>query len=95
MELVNTISHNSSKTIQGFGINVDNKFIDVTARQLDPPQIQYKNSKLVKPKNGVWNMLDSEFLITDSPPGGFKWGILNIEGSTNPYAIKKLNDMVS
>lgn len=32
MQLLNTINHNQSETIQGFGVKVDDKFLKLKAR---------------------------------------------------------------
>ncbi|XP_055301016.1 protein argonaute-2-like [Sitodiplosis mosellana] len=95
MELLNKINHNRSAAITGFGMNVGNKFVDVAARQLDPPKIQYKNSKVIEPKNGVWNMFKEEFLLTDQKPAnGLTWGILNADCSTDQSTIRELCNML-
>lgn len=81
MDLFNQIRHNQSTTVRGFGLNVDDKFITVPARQLNAPNIQYANSKTVTPFKGAWNMDDRRnqienctFLITNTDR---EWGILN------------------
>lgn len=96
MDLLNKINHNSSNAINGFGISVGNQFIDVTARLLDPPTIQYKNAKIIQPRDGVWNMMNAKFLLTGhQSTTEFKWGILNADSNTDDLAIRKLCEMVS
>lgn len=95
MDLLMQINHNSSNEINGFGINVGNRFIDVTARKLNPPMIQYKNDKVIKPIDGVWNMMNAKFLLTNQSTTEFKWGILNADSYTNDFAIRELSKMVS
>ena len=96
MDLLNRINHNSSNAINGFGINVGNRFIDVTARQLDPPKIEYKNNRVFEPRDGVWNLMNAKFLLTGhQSTTEFKWGILNADSYTNESAIRELCKMVS
>lgn len=87
MNLINQIKHNESRTIQGFGLEVDKNFIKVDARQLEPPKIQYGN-RTIEPTKGVWRGESMEFLI----PSEYvqKWGILNASRVSN----NQLNDLV-
>lgn len=95
MYLLKKINHNGSNEINGFGINIEKRFIDVTARQLDPPIIQYKNA-ITTPKDGVWNMKNAKFLLTGHQPATeFKWGILKADSYTDESAIGNLCEMVS
>lgn len=74
MDLINQIQHNKSRTIQGFGLQVDPNFIKVDARQLEPPKIQYGN-RTIEPMKGVWRGESMQFLIPSENVQ--KWGILN------------------
>lgn len=74
MRLLKQVNHNGSKTIQSFGLKVDNEFIDVPARLLNPPMIEYKNRKTVEPKRGAWAMAGNQFL--ESVSGRTKWCII-------------------
>lgn len=94
MDVTSQVKHNESATIQGFGIEVQDKFIEIgstdsigSARKLDPPTLQYKNSTIV-PTNGEWNPPNMKFLMTQpAPKSGVQWGLLNADWSTNRGAI--------
>ena len=48
------INHNEDPCIKEFGISVNDEFVDIPARVLDPPQINYANNEGVKVFKGVW-----------------------------------------
>lgn len=94
MDVFGQVNHNNSKIIQGFGINVDSKFIEVPARKLLAPTIQYKNCTIT-PKNGVWNPVQMEFLITEpAPASGVEWGVLNTDRYTDRGQIIQMFNKV-
>lgn len=81
MNVFDVVNQNESPVTEGFGIDVGREFIKVPARQLGAPTIQHKNTT-VKPKNGVWNPVNIEFLLTEISNAGVEWGILNADIGT-------------
>lgn len=97
--LLEAINHNASPSFQASGIQMDTKFTEVPARQLDAPLIEYKDRKIVKPQNGAWRMDGDrvrnehvKFLKIDSPD--IKWSILNTDSRTQFPSLKSFADMV-
>lgn len=91
MKLLKQIRHNESPTINGFGLNVDDKFVSVPARQLEAPNIEYANKKLVPVLKGVWKGESMPFLIPESAK---QWGILNTSSRTPRNELEDLIRMV-
>ncbi|XP_055305199.1 protein argonaute-2-like [Sitodiplosis mosellana] len=92
MDVFNVVNHNNSQAIKNFGVDVGKEFIQVPARKLEAPTIQYKNTT-VKPKNGVWNPVNMEFLMSEpTSKTGLEWGILNADNWTERRAILELCD---
>lgn len=80
-EQVNSIQYNRSDNLAAFGIKVDDqRFVQVPARQLPPPRIEYRNGTMVTPSKGQWRM---EFGRTSAnflqPANCLKWCVLNTE----------------
>ncbi|CAG0885094.1 unnamed protein product [Darwinula stevensoni] len=48
--------------LEYFGISVADQLQKVSGRLLDPPELKYKDSKLVKPKEGKWDMRNCKFV---------------------------------
>lgn len=77
MEMIRKVNHNQSPEIKAFGIEIGTEFIDVPARQLPPPLIEYANGKVVRPAKGVWQIMSgTQFLKTS---GKWKWFVLNTD----------------
>lgn len=75
---VHSIQYNRSENLAGFGIRVDDrKFLQVPARQLPPPNIEYSNG-MVTPAKGQWRMDfgNKKFL---KPVNCLKWCVLNTD----------------
>lgn len=75
---VNSIQYNRSPNLAAFGISVnDKKFLEVPARQLPPPNIEYSNG-VVTPAKGQWRMDfgNKNFL---KPADCLKWCVLNTD----------------
>lgn len=74
------LSYGQSEYVRQFGMNVNDKMIELTARVLDPPTLKYgQGSKraTVRPANGSWNMADKKFF---RPSVIKKWVIVVYEG---------------
>lgn len=79
---VRSIQYNRSQNLAGFGIRVeDSKFMQVPARQLRPPSIEYSNGT-VTPAKGAWRMDfgNKTFL---KPVQCWKWCVLNTDRYLN------------
>lgn len=77
---VNSIQYNRSENLAAFGIRVDDsKFVQVPARQLQPPNIVYSNGA-VTPSKGQWQMnfgrMNKTFL---NAAKCLKWCVLNTD----------------
>lgn len=81
MEQVDLIQYNRARTLAEFGINVnDKKFLEVQARRLPPPNIEYSNGKAT-PSKGVWRMdFGRTHMKFIKPVDCFKWCVLNTDG---------------
>lgn len=84
VEQTHSIQYNRSDTLRAFGINVDDSnFLKVQARQLPPPDIQYKNGK-AKPSKGAWRMDFGRTPLTFlQPVDCLKWCVLNTDTYLN------------
>lgn len=87
MELVRQIGYNDAPVIKEFGLKIDDKFAEVPARILQPPNIEYGDNKFVRPDKGVWWRNDNIYLKPQMAP---VWGVLNIDRRTDMY---KINDL--
>lgn len=80
MHHLKEIDHNQCKTIEAFGLQIDDSLMRVPARQLDPPIVECRDRKTTKPKNGAWEMnfgCDKLEVLSTSTNELFKWNILN------------------
>lgn len=91
VDVLNTVRHNSSAVIQGFGLALNTDFAKVEARQLNAPIIQYANSKTQTVKNGVWRGEGMPFLV---PESANTWAILNCNNRTRNNELQDLARMV-
>lgn len=89
---MNEIRHNDSPIIQNFGVQLDMKFVKVSARLLDPPLIHYGDNKTQIVKNGVWRGEGMPFLL---PQSANKWAILNANPRTRTNEINDLESAVN
>lgn len=90
MHHLQAIGHNNCVTIRAFGLCVDENFAFVPARQLDAPLMEYRDRKMMKPKNGEWQMNygPDQMEVLSTSPTSFSWSILN----TDPNVLEiKLN----
>lgn len=89
MNVLNAVDHNGSNTIRAFGIEIIKKFIEVPARQLAPPLIEYANRKTAKVSKGAWRMeIGSEKLKYLVPSAVTKWCIINTDQYTRDDAVR-------
>lgn len=91
MDVLRKINYNSCETVQNFGLSVDNKFTNVPARILQPPDLKYANGTCT-PVNGVWRAEGKPFI---TPQKAMTWGFLKIDYRTNPNALHSLGNLVS
>lgn len=80
VEQTNSIQYDQSETLRAFGINVDDKkFLQVPARRLPPPNIQYSNG-VATPSKGQWRMeFGNKNLNFLEPVNCLKWCVLNTD----------------
>lgn len=84
-----SIGHNQCEAIRAFGIHVDENFIRVPARQLQPPLVEYRDRKMIKPKDGEWPMnYGPDQMEVISSPTSFKWSILNTDQNLQKIPVK-------
>lgn len=81
MHHVQAINHNQCETIRAFGLSVDENLVGISARQLTPPSVEYRDRKMIKPKNGEWGMNHGydQLEVNQSSPTSFTWTILNMD----------------
>lgn len=89
VDVMKDFNYNTCDTVKGFGLYVDSKFAEITARILDAPTLKYAK-KTVKPVRGVWR--GEEFI---SPKAPAKWGVMCFDNRASPNALGMLCDMVS
>lgn len=81
MHHLQAIGHNKCDTIRAFGLSVEENFASVPARQLQTPLMEYRDRKMIQPKNGEWAMSHrADELEVLTSPTEFTWSIL----CTNP-----------
>lgn len=62
--------------VRHFEMEVSPEPLALDGRVLDPPSIEYKNGKRIRPNNGSWNMRDIQF-VEEAPIK--QWILLNFE----------------
>lgn len=72
-----------------FGLEVDQKFVEVNSRVLDPPDLRYLNN-FVRPQDGTWR--PSKFFQSSNM---IQWTILNLDYRVRKEELKRFEDMVS
>lgn len=82
--MLNKIKHNDAPVIRGFGIQLDSKFVQVPARKLTAPDIQYKNGT-TKVINGVWSNDRQNFIHAQS--GETNYAVLNFDDRTDENSL--------
>lgn len=81
-EQVNAIQYNQSTNLAGFGIRVnDRQFLQVPARRLPAPTIEYSNGSSARPAKGVWTMdfRNKNTFLDVKPVNCLKWCVLNTD----------------
>uniref|UniRef100_A0AAU7B978 Argonaute 2 n=1 Tax=Sogatella furcifera TaxID=113103 RepID=A0AAU7B978_SOGFU len=74
---------NNDKCVQEFGIQVSDRFAQVTGRVLDPPVLEY-NKQTITPQKGVWR--SGRFLQAAQIQN---WAIINCDRRTNEGQLQK------
>lgn len=79
-EQVGQMQYNQSDKLRAFGIDVaDQRFIQVDARRLPPPGIQYSNG-VANPSKGAWRMdFGRQHMKFLDPKNCLKWCVLNTD----------------
>ncbi|XP_044739268.1 protein argonaute-2-like isoform X2 [Chrysoperla carnea] len=88
MSSVNKVNFNGDLCMKEFGLEVDQKFVEVNSRILDPPYLSYRNND-TKPRDGSWrpsHFYDSPKLI--------HWIILSLDSRVRKEDLRKFEDMV-
>lgn len=91
MDMLRRISHNQSPALNQFGINVGNEFLNVPARVLDAPTLQYKNST-VRPAKGQWRIDNLQFL---NPMTLTRYAVLVMDKYVRENDVRQFCDFVS
>lgn len=81
---------NKSPAVNEFGIKVVERFLQLDGRVLDPPDLEYLNNAIARPKKGVWR--SNRFLHGASIN---KWTILNLDKYTRTNQLEKFESRVS
>lgn len=89
MHHLQAIGHNKCETIRAFGLKIDENFVRVPARQLEPPTVEYRDRKMIKPKDGEWSMnFGCDEMEVISSPTSFTWTILNTDSNLQKIPVK-------
>lgn len=91
MEMLRRISHNQSSALNQFGINVGSEFLNVPARVLDAPTLQYKNDT-VRPAKGQWRIDNLQFL---NPMTLTRYAVLVMDKYVRENDVRQFCDFVS
>lgn len=85
------IKHNQCETIRAFGLRIAETFTRVPARLIQPPLVEYRDCKTVKPKNGEWKMNYGcdELEVLTSATTNLTWTILNMDRSVHDIKLKQ------
>jgi len=63
----------ADETLRAFGVRVEPQMMQVDARVLPPPHIQYGGNASIKAQLGTWNLLDVKF---HAPAQLVNWGVV-------------------
>lgn len=88
MDAIQQANYNAHPALKEFGLHVNDKFEQVDARVLVPPQLLY--DRLVGPRAGVWRasrFKEAKQLRT--------WGLLSLDFRTNEGGLQQLAQEVS
>uniref|UniRef100_A0A1L8DX68 Putative germ-line stem cell division protein hiwi/piwi n=1 Tax=Nyssomyia neivai TaxID=330878 RepID=A0A1L8DX68_9DIPT len=90
LDIVHEVKFNKSPIVSNFGISVGDKFIDIDARILNAPMIEYSNRKTVLPRDGVWR--NEQFIV---PTTIQKWAILVLDYRANILNITNFAEQLA
>lgn len=63
-------AYGACKVLEEFDIGVDRELVQVEARILSSPKVIYKDNRTIDPRNGSWNLAQSNFLASGDPLKG-------------------------
>lgn len=90
-ESFSPFQHNRDPTIRAFGVEIDcNNFLEVDARIINAPRLQYGNNKLIDVAKGSWRAENVEYI---QPSDLIKWAILLTDPRQENNG-RKFGDMV-
>lgn len=91
MHHLKLIRHNQCDTIRAFGLRVEENFMRVPARQIQPPLMEYRDRKMTKPENGAWTMNYGcdQMEVLKTSPTTFSWSILNTDKNLLGIKLKQ------
>lgn len=76
--------YDHDRCVQEFEMNVSHEPLHVGGRILDPPNLVYKNNKIICPKDGSWNMRGIQFLEGAHIK---QWTLLNFQSNLRDSVI--------
>lgn len=62
--------------LKAFGIQIGERPLEVEAKVLDPPEIQYGDRTMIRPQTGVWNLRNRERFHNPGTVG--TWAVVNL-----------------
>lgn len=92
IDILRKIDPNRSTTVQQFGLQVDTKFAEISARILDAPCLEYGSGRTAQPNLGVWRAENMPFI---TPMNATVWGVLVLDGRTQRNAVDDFCKAVS
>uniref|UniRef100_A0A1L8DX88 Putative germ-line stem cell division protein hiwi/piwi n=1 Tax=Nyssomyia neivai TaxID=330878 RepID=A0A1L8DX88_9DIPT len=90
LNILRKANFNASPIVSNFGISVGQDFIDVDARILNAPKLEYSNRKTVLPRDGVWR--NEQFIV---PTTIQKWAILVLDYRANILNITNFAEQLA
>lgn len=90
-----TLGYESLDKISAWGLDISPKMVSLTARVLNPPQVQYRGQGsigLVRPNGGTWNLRGKRFFSNSKPLKS--WAILSFDRWTDHAVMSKFATML-
>ena len=86
IQSVKDMNFKEDSYVQQFGIEIDTQMLNLNARVIPKPQLEYGRCKTITPCDGVWNMIGMEMHQTRPL---LNYGFLDVSGRLDPPSIAK------
>ncbi|XP_053612672.1 protein argonaute-2-like isoform X2 [Plodia interpunctella] len=88
-EIIKDMNYSNNQFFKEFGLNISNKFYEVEAKVLRPPELEIGAGKVITPKRGEWRtntLLRAEAMQN--------WGIMAVDIAPNSCDFPTINQMI-